>query len=139
MIVVDASVAFKWIKSRHETQVGEAYKLLELHLNKEQKIIIPNLLLIEVANALTTKSRASAKAIKIDLKKLSSLNLQIESLGEQDILRASLLAKKYKTSVYDMLYAVVAKEHGALLYTADANFVRKTSFKFAKHLSEVKV
>jgi len=139
MIIVDASVAFKWIKSSQEAYIDEAYKLLELHLNEEQKIVVPSLLFVEVANALTAKSKASVKAIKIDLNELFSLNLRTQPVSQQDILKASLLAKKRQTSVYDMLYAVIAGENKTVLYTADENFIKKTKFSFVKHISQVDI
>jgi predicted nucleic acid-binding protein len=52
----------------------------------------------------------------------------------EELVDAGVLAKKYKTSVYDMIYAVVAKNKKCALVTADENFVRKTKFKHVKLL-----
>jgi predicted nucleic acid-binding protein len=139
MIVIDASVAFKWFKTIKENFVDEADKLLALHLAQKQTIIVPDLLPVEIANALTTKSAASEKAIRIDINKLYELNLKIHKTSQKNLVEASLLAKKHKTSVYDMLYAVVAKEHNTILYTSDNNFIKKTRFRHVKHISEVKL
>ncbi|MBI5621043.1 PIN domain-containing protein, partial [Candidatus Gottesmanbacteria bacterium] len=53
-----------------------------------------------------------------------------------DVVKSALLAHKKKTSVYDMLYAVIAKRLGTDLITADDQFVRKTKFSHVKLLSE---
>jgi len=139
MIIVDASVAFKWLKSKKESHVDQAYKLLRLHLDTKQEIMVPSLLPIEIANALATKSSASPRAIKIDMNKLDELKLMTVDIPPSTLLKASLLAHKHKTSVYDMIYAAMAKENKTILYTSDKNFIKKTGFRHVKHISEVKM
>lgn len=60
MIVIDASVANKLLlplEEGHKT----AKSLLKLHLMKEESIVVPDLLFIEVANTLATKSTIPPK------------------------------------------------------------------------------
>lgn len=135
MIAVDSSVAFKWLKSKDEPYREKAAALLERHIRGEVRIIAPSLLFIEIANALSTKTTTRLKTIRSNLRALYDFGLEVYRENEDDVITASLLARKDKTSVYDMLYAVIAKKAGVELVTADEQFVRKTGFTHVKLLS----
>ena len=137
MIIVDASVAFKWFNPDNEKFRHESLLLLKNHKDNKEVIVIPSLLLMEVVNALVTKTNIDTKTIKEDLDLLHDANLQIYSFKKNDLEEAALEAYKYKTTFYDMLYAVVAKRNKAILFTADENFIKKTKFKFVKHIKEI--
>ena len=133
MIVVDTSVAIKWlIKSEKESEI--AYSLYKNHIDGIEKIIIPPLLFIEAANTLATKSNSTEEDIKTGLTFLFEADFEIYNFTLKDLVNAGVLAKKYKTSVYDMLYAVIAKNKKCILVTADENFVKKTKFRHVKVL-----
>jgi len=133
MIIVDASVAIKWIYK--ETDSETAVFLLQRHLKQEQNITVPHFLFIEVANVLATKSRYSQQDITEGMKFLSQSHLEIYEIVHEDIIYAAQLAKEYKTSVYDMLYAVIAKRSNCTLITADEKFAQKVKFPFVKVLA----
>ncbi len=136
MILVDSSVAFKWLKSSNEPFYEKATALLERHIKGETRIVTPSLLFIEIANALSTKTTTRPKTIIADLHTLYEFDLAIYRETEDDVVTSSLLARKKKTSVYDMLYAVIAKRLDTELITADEQFVRKTKFSYVRLLSE---
>jgi predicted nucleic acid-binding protein len=137
MIVVDASIAFKWIQYKNEEFRPQAQTLYKNHQLKKDIIVVPSLFFIEIANALATKSATSEVEMEKAIKFMFKSGLKVEEPTQEDILRSSNLAKKYKTSVYDMLYAVIAKRNKVNLITADKRFIERTGFKFAKHISEV--
>lgn len=132
MIIIDASVAIKWINKEIYSEL--AFSLLNKHIAGDQKIIVPGFLFIEVANALGTKSRSSEKDISEGLQFLFASNLHIYELINEDIIQAARKAKQYKTSVYDMLYAVIADKKNSLLITADEKFAQKVNLPFVKIL-----
>lgn len=134
MIVIDASVIAKWI-NKSEEDSRQALQIYKDHLFHKQKIIVPGLVFLEIANFLATKTHTTPKTIKKNLRFLFNVDLVIDDTRE-DIVKASILAKKYKTSVYDMLYAVVAKRRKTDLVTADSRFIQKTRFPFVKNLSD---
>ena len=134
MIVIDASVATKLINIQEEGS-GTAIKLLIAHIQKEETILVPSLLFIEVANALTTKSTIEEADVQKGIHLLYESNFTIEDVTEKDLTEASLLAKKYNTSVYDMIYAVIAGKKQVTLVTSDNKFANKTNFSFLKVLS----
>ena len=136
MIVVDASVVVKWIK-KDEEDVNIALSIYNSHLKKKENIVVPRLLFYEVTNFLATKPRATSTTIKINLKFLFNSNLTIHIEDNKELTEATLLAKKYKTSVYDMLYAVIAKKKKCILVTADERFIAKVKFSFVKSLKQI--
>ena len=135
MIVIDASVAIKLINTQEEGS-SIAMSLLISHRENKERIIVPEFLFIEVANYLATKTTSTKYSIKKGLLILYGSGFLIYNLNENDLTEASFLAKRYKTSVYDMLYAVIAKSKKIKLITADDKFARKVGFSYVKHLSE---
>ena len=133
MIIVDASVAIKLLKST-EVDADRAKKLLHDHLIKATRIMVPSLLYIEVANALVTKSNYTSDDVEELLDLLNTFDFVIHSFTKKNLADAARLSKQYKTSVYDMLYAVIAKEHGCKLITSDESFFKKTKFSFVQLL-----
>lgn len=133
MIVIDASIAVKWIKTE-ETDSEKAKAIYNQHMDGTEKIIVPQWFFIEIGNFLVTQSKSSSNHIKKLMDFLFSLNLEIYQVREDDITEAVLLAKQFKTTVYDMLYAVVAKKHKTILITADDRFHRLTQFSYVKLL-----
>lgn len=136
MIIVDASVAIKWI-DKNEEYSDIARLLYKRHIDGNEEVVVPRLLFYEVANALATKSRSSEETIRGDMAVLLKSNLSNYLEEDKELIEAAILAKEYKTSVYDMLYAVIAKNKKCSLVTADENFVKKTKFKHVKLLKEL--
>ena len=136
MIVVDASVAFKWLKSKDEPYHKQAVLILQDHISALNKIIVPHILFIEIANSLVTKTSTSIKTVQDDIRYLYKINLEINYPERSEIAFAAKLAKENKTSVYDMIYAAVAKKNKTILITADEKFIQKSKFSFVKSLRE---
>ena len=138
MIIVDASVAFKWFKSDNEDYYQESTLLLKQHLSGASKILAPQFLFLELSNALGTKTLTSKELVKKHINNLYSFNLNIYFPDQKDLINSLSMAMEYKTSVYDMLYAVIAKRNKCKLVTADRKFIEKTKFPHVIHISEYK-
>lgn len=134
MRIIDASIAIKLINTQEEGSTA-AFNLLLAHIKGEEKIIVPSLLFIEVANALATKSLVKEEHIKHGIHLLYEANFIIFDINEKMLIESSILAKKYGTSVYDMVYAVIAKDRDIKLVTADKKFAAKVNFKFIEVLA----
>lgn len=134
MIVIDASVAIKLISSEKGSE--QAVGLFISHRENKQEITVPEFLFIEVANALTTKTASTNASIKNGLQILHRASFLLHKITEDNLIKAALQAKKYHTSVYDMLYAVIAKEQKTTLITADEKFVKAVSFPYVILLGE---
>lgn len=135
MIVLDASVVFKWFKSTGEEHHSKSNQLLKQHLSNKNKIIVPQFLFLEIANALGTKTSTTIETAKKNMRSLYKFNLEVYNTDEKDIVTSLAQAHKHKTSVYDMLYAVVAKRNKCKLITADSKFIEKTKFSHVVHIS----
>lgn len=133
MIVVDASIAFKWY-AEGEPDFAAAFRLLEAHLLKKQVIIAPELLLYELANAWSTKARLDEKQAKLNLQNFRDARIQIQPYTFERIAKAIEFSKQYHVSVYDASYAILAKEKGCTLITADSKFVQQVNLSFVHSL-----
>ncbi len=133
MIVIDASIVLKFINTQEEGS-GNAAEILRNHIAGTDEIIVPSLLFIEVANALVTKSKIKEVRIVEGLELLYAASFKVYEIQESEIQEASILANKYKTTVYDMIYAVIAKKKNIKLVTADRKFVNKVKFPFVQSL-----
>jgi len=134
-MIIDASVASKWILE-NEPDEDKARILLENHQQGINRIIVPDLLFYEIANTIATKTELTERHLERSLHVIHQANLIIYYPSYEDVLMAGKLAKKYKASVYDMIYAVTAKKYKTILVTADEKFVKKTKFPFVKLLSD---
>lgn len=132
-MILDASVAIKWLL-RGEEYEREALAILKRHIEKKDTIIVPEFIYLEIANTLATKSMLSERQIRESLMVIFQMDLQIYQQSQEDVLMSAKLAKQHKTSVYDMLYAVIAKTNKMTLITADEAFIHKTDFPFVKHI-----
>lgn len=137
MVIVDASVAYKWF-AKNEENSDLALTILQRHVNGQEKIIVPDLILYELANAWVTKTAISTVKIKANLKDLQDAGLEIESPTFDLMSKAATFARKYRLSVYDAIYAILAKDKRCNLITADKKFVEKINLPFVKLLEEYK-
>lgn len=133
MIVIDASVVSKLFLPL-EKHRQKSKEILRRHLQKLDDIIVPDLLHYEVANALATKTSLPLAKILKDLSRFEIYNFSIEHLTIKDMQEASKLSRKYKVSVYDAAYAVLAREKKCDLITADEKFVEQVKLPFVKSL-----
>ena len=132
MIVVDTSVAFKWFSTEKDSEV--ALKLLKKHLEGEQLIMVPDLMYQELSNAWGTKSALETEEITQMLELFKKYQLKMIPAKLEILVDSIEFAKRYKVSVYDAVYAVIAREYDCNLITADQKFHEKVKQKYIKIL-----
>ena len=137
MVVIDSSLAFKWFNSS-EADVERALVVWQEHIDKKTTICAPDLIVYELANAWATKSSLSLKEIKNNLTAFFESKLEIVNIPADMVNKSVAFSKKYQVSVYDAVYAVLAKEKECFLITADKKFVEKINLSFVKLLKEYK-
>lgn len=135
MVIVDTSVAYKWTDKNEEFR-DKALAILQSHINSKVRIIVPDLIFYELANAWATKTKLSSYKISNSLKDLEESNLNVEMVRFDLVRKAILFSRKYKVSVYDATYAVLAKEKKCYLITADEKFAKQVNLPFVKTLSQ---
>ena len=135
MVIVDASVAYKWF-AKNEEDSDLALSILQEHINGQEKIVVPDLILCELANAWVTKTAISSSRVKTNLEDLQNARLEVESPTFDLLAKAAASAKKYMISVYDAIYAVLATDKRCSLGTADKKFAEKINLPYVKLLEE---
>lgn len=133
-MVIDASIAIKWVLE-NEVDRDKSRLILQRLIDGLEEIIVPDLFYYEIANTFATRPEITLRILKESLQGILKFDLQIYRPDSQDIMESTQLAKKNKTTVYDMIYAQVAKRKSTILVTADEKFVAKTKFPFVKLLS----
>jgi predicted nucleic acid-binding protein len=116
-IVVDSSVAIKWLSPEGEEGVAAAHELLEAHLAGNVRLCAPSFLLLEVLNSLRFRGLDGA-----DLDSVASelLNLGLAMTASDRLAqRAAVVAFAYDLTVYDATFAALAEQLDAELVTAD--------------------
>jgi predicted nucleic acid-binding protein len=116
-VIVDASVAIKWLIEEDGSEAARKLAAAEL-------MAAPDLLFIECANVLRTKTRFEQLDPQLATLALAALEaMPIRPIGIRPHLAAALaIANELDRSAYDSLYLAVALAERAVLVTADKRF-----------------
>ena len=114
--VVDASVLFKLYSN--EIGSDKAIMLREAHIRGDFILVVPELVFLEVLNALRYK-KATSEVLMHVTKELTDFQLHVERISEFLLEKAIAAALKYNLSIYDASYVALAQIHGIELVTAD--------------------
>lgn len=115
-VVIDASVALKWVLDEPGKEAADA--LLE------EELIAPSLWLLEAANALwrrTQRGEISGDEATERLTELFNAPVTTATI-EDDLLAAADLANALGHPVYDCLYLAMALRENTYVVTADVRF-----------------
>lgn len=123
--VVDASVAVKWFIREREADREEAFALRRRHVEGRTRMIVPELFLLEVPNAIKASKRASEDELSKVITTLHDLDLQIERHSWDVLRKANAIAWAYNLTWYDGVYVALAEVLGYPLVTADEALMRK--------------
>lgn len=121
-VVVDASIAIKWIFEEEGTQEA-------LALRDRASLIAPDLLVSECANALWKKVRKGELSDDEALLAARVLeSAEIELLATRSLMEAATrMAIAIDHPAYDCIYLAMAEANDARFVTADERLVRKLS------------
>lgn len=118
-VVVDASVGVKWVIDEPGSDAAAA--LLDGH-----ELHVPDLFLVETANALWAQSRRGAigvDAAETAIASLLSAPLIVSPVTAALAGRAFALAAALRHPVYDCIYLALALDLGAPVVTDDGRFL----------------
>lgn len=126
-VVVDASLAAKWIWAEEDTE--RANRLRDEWERASTLLFAPDLLLIEMHSVIQKRIRrgelaadnpllAHSPYLGLDLHWISSVLLLPEALS---------LSIRWNVTIYDALYAALAMDINAPLYTADKLLAERLS------------
>lgn len=114
--VVDASVIVKLFLN--EVGKEKALLLKEKHLSSKIRIIVPELLFLEVLNALRYKKNEAVSLSKVN-EALFDLQLLIQKIDFNLLEKSVENAIKYNLTIYDSVYVALAQMHDCEFITAD--------------------
>ena len=132
MVILDTSIIYKWITEEDTDIISPALKLLHKFRTGKENVSIPDIVLYELANALSTKTNLTFKEVEQAWNLFERFNLNIVAPTLKFIRKSIKFSRKYHVSVYDASYAVLAIEKKCILFTADAKFVKQTALPFIK-------
>ncbi len=124
MIVLDSSVALKWIFA-DEQGAEHAARVRNEHISGKNEIAVPSLFFYEIANVLATKVKLSAEEALEAFELISAFEFSVHEIDSSEYLEAIALSMKLKVSVYDASYHVLASRLGCRFLTADRRFWEK--------------
>jgi predicted nucleic acid-binding protein len=123
-LIIDASVAVKWFIP--EPDSGKATKLRDRHIDGSLTLMAPDLLIYEVANALTYHPELTAEDIKEDIEALFMLDLDLIQPSSELAASAAEDARRHRITLYDSSYLALAEATSSPLVTADTKLHSQT-------------
>ena len=135
-LIIDTSVAVKWLNQDNEEHIEKADKILEDVRDGKVELFAPELLKYEVGNALLFGKKISSN----DIKHLMSIfySLPITFVPENIHLANETysLAQNFSITYYYASFMSLAKEHGAILITENIKHQGKSQNIKVKSLGE---
>ena len=123
--VVDASVGVKWFVRERETDRAAALALRQRHIDGKTQLIVPELFVLEVPNAIKAGRKGTEQELAEVLAALDDLGMQIERHTGRVLRKTNAVAWAYKLTWYDGVYVALAEILGFPCVTADEALLRK--------------
>jgi predicted nucleic acid-binding protein len=120
--VVDASVATKWYLPEADTDA--AISLRQRHVSGDIRLVSPDLMVYEVANALRYHPRAGIDRLAEHIGDLFALEIGFDRTSETSMIAAIHSAFRLGLSIYDASYISLAERLDTVVYTADEALYR---------------
>lgn len=118
-LVVDSSVAFKWLARVDEEGVDEALDLLAGQRSGSLLLTAPTLLHVELASSLRNHKHLCEEETAIAVEELDSFHVVLLDSTPARLAAATRLSYRHGISVYDALFLALAEELQCPLVTAD--------------------
>jgi predicted nucleic acid-binding protein len=135
LLVLDTSVILKWFKEEEYTKT--ALKIKKEFIEGVHELVVPDLALYELVNAMRFSEGFDEETIKKSLEKFIDLEIDIVIPTQEVINSAIKLSYTYNITVYDAVFVSLAKLIGAIFVTADEKLHEKIKkLKFVKFITE---
>ena len=128
LVVVDASVAVKWLVREEHTD--KALAILQQWHDNEVTPVAPHLLPFEVANALHRRVLSGQFSVGDSARMFLQLvgsRLEFRQTSALHTRALELASELRQSAAYDAHYLALAEEFGCELWTADQRFCRAVS------------
>ena len=136
LLVLDTSIVLKWYKEEEYTEI--ALKIKKDFVEGLNEIIVPDLVLYEMANVLRFTDGFNERLIKKSLESFIDLGIDTVIPTIEMISLATKLSYKYKITVYDAIFIALSKIINGIFVTADKKLYEKVKeLKFVKFISKI--
>lgn len=122
-LVLDSSVVIKWFSDEDATD--KALAIREGYINGKIEIVVPDLLLYEIANALRYNKSLEAKDVKEAVDSIIKLGIDIIVPTKEVIDLAISFAFEYNITVYDAYFLSLASLLKFTCVTTDEKLYNK--------------
>jgi predicted nucleic acid-binding protein len=123
-LVIDTSVAVKWFSQEKETDI--ALRLRDALAAGEIRALAPDLLVVELANALRHNPHFRAEDVVAAVASVFDLGLEFVPPNPALLERAVERAFRHRLTVYDGFFIALADATTSPLLTADEKLLKKT-------------
>jgi predicted nucleic acid-binding protein len=117
--VIDSSVVSKWLHAFGEDHVEAAVDLLRAHISGDVMLVAPSHMPAEISNSLRWKKDLGVDVVDELISDLEAIEVGLFQTTYGRIQKATALAYRHATSVYDALFLALAEELDCPLVTAD--------------------
>ena len=136
--VIDSSVVVKWFSL--ETDTPAALALRDALFRGDCRILAPDLLLYEVANALRFHPRFAEDDVRAAVASVLDLGIEFAAPDPDLLRRAVELAFRFKTTGYDACFLALADLQNAPLVSADEKLIAQArGFTSVVRLSDLSI
>lgn len=131
--VVDTSVIVKWFSDEELTD--KALELRQRYVNNEIEIVVPDLLLNELANALRYNPSFDQEDVKNAVQSLFDMDFEILAPSPEILKTATETSFEFEITVYDSMYLALAENLECIVITTDQELINKLDC--AIHLKDI--
>lgn len=117
--VIDTSVVLKWFNQENESSVETAYQIYKDMSENKIVLLVPNILVIELINALKKGKNMSVAIIKKSIQDIFSLPLVIKDPSQTVLEQTAEIMDNYNLTAYDALFIATAKDANCKLISDD--------------------
>lgn len=118
--VLDTSVVVQWYSPEKELHVEKAIELLKKYEKIGlEKIIIPDLLVLELSNAMLVGKGLGFNEVEQILSDFYGLGLTIVVVDLQTVALAIKIVKEHKVTIYDAVFLAIAQLYECRLLSDD--------------------
>lgn len=126
-LVIDTSIAVKWLNQDNEDNIDQADKILEQARGGQVELLAPELLKYEIGNVLLFGKKIASEDIRDLMNIFYSLPITFIA-GNKDIAHDTyVLAKILGITYYDASFLSIAKQYDATLVTENIKHQGRTS------------
>ncbi len=136
--VLDTSVVIKWFSDHDEADLDKAIALRDGIFDGSKSIVVPDLLLYELANALRHNPHFNYEDVSSAVQSVIDMGFETRTAEGPLLERSIQTAYKFNITVYDACFLAVAHIENKPLITADDKLAKRAKgFKQLVRLADL--